>query len=97
MGLSKTIPVALKKLSDAVRVRRYSLRTEKAYLMWLRLYLEAEREFSRSTLNADTTAHTSQISTACLSEPRTSGLAGMNSWATWPGWPVSTIARMIAG
>jgi hypothetical protein len=36
-----TIPVALKKLSDAVRVRRYSLHTEKAYLMWLRSYIEA--------------------------------------------------------
>jgi hypothetical protein len=43
--LSKTIPVALKKLSDAVRVRRYSLRTEKAYLMWLRSYMEAVREY----------------------------------------------------
>ena len=36
---------ALDKLRDAVRVRHFSLRTEKSYLMWLRSYMKAVREY----------------------------------------------------
>src|SRR2546428_26499 len=47
----------------------------------------ASRRFSK-----DCDRHTSQICTPCFSEARTSGRAGMNSWATWPLKPVSTMA-----
>ena len=36
-----TISQALEKLKDAMRVRHLSLRTEKAYALWLRSYMEA--------------------------------------------------------
>lgn len=40
-----TISDALEKLTDAVRVRHFSRATEKAYLMWLRSYMEALQSF----------------------------------------------------
>jgi len=36
-----TIPLALEKMQDAVRLRHFSYATEKAYCQWLRSYMEA--------------------------------------------------------
>lgn len=41
--------------------------------------------------------HTSQMVTPCFREASASGRLGMNSWATWPLKPVSTMAFMTAG
>ncbi len=41
--------------------------------------------------------YTSQMLTPCLSEARASERLGMNSCATWPLKPVSTIAFIMAG
>src|SRR5579859_3521045 len=41
--------------------------------------------------------HTSQIVTPCFREASASGRLGMNSCATWPLKPVSTMAFMTAG
>ena len=41
--------------------------------------------------------YTSQIWTPCFKEASTSGRAGINSWATCPLKPVSTMAFITAG
>lgn len=40
-----TVSVALKKRTDAVRVRHFARGTEKAYGMWLKSYMEAGRKY----------------------------------------------------
>ena len=40
-----TVSEALEKLKDAVRVRHFSHATEKSYLLWLRSYMAAVRDF----------------------------------------------------
>jgi len=42
-----TIPQALEKMRDAVRIRHFSHAMEKAYCQWLQSYMEAVRIFPK--------------------------------------------------
>jgi len=42
-----TIPLALEKMRDAVRLRHFSYATEKVYCQWLQSYVEAVRIFPK--------------------------------------------------
>ena len=42
-----TIPQALEKMRDAVRLRHFSYATEKSYCQWLQSYMEAVRIFPK--------------------------------------------------